>query len=97
MTASTATNLYDTLAERGLVAQCTDTPEGIRRLLSQPLTAYCGFDPSADSLHVGHLVPILGLAHLQRAGHRAAPSLEPQMARCAARSAAVRRADELSA
>lgn len=63
-------NFYDLMAERGLVSQCTDTPEGIRRRLSQPLTAYCGFDPTADSLHVGSLVPIMGLAHLQRAGHK---------------------------
>lgn len=34
-----------------------------------PLTAYCGFDPTADSLHVGHLLPVMGLLHFQRAGH----------------------------
>lgn len=66
----TSRNFYDLMAERGLVSQCTDTPEGIRRRLSQPVTAYCGFDPTADSLHVGSLVPIMGLAHLQRAGHK---------------------------
>ncbi|MEM9420099.1 MAG: tyrosine--tRNA ligase [Planctomycetota bacterium] len=73
MTASSPTtvqNFYDVMAERGLVAQCTDTDDGIRKRLSQPLTAYCGFDPTADSLHVGSLVPIMGLAHLQRCGHR---------------------------
>jgi tyrosyl-tRNA synthetase len=69
MSTATTQNYYDTLAERGLVAQCTD-PDGIRRRLERPVTAYCGFDPTADSLHVGSLVPILGLAHLQRAGHR---------------------------
>lgn len=63
-------NFYDIMAERGLVAQCTDSDDGIRKRLSHPVTAYCGFDPTADSLHVGHLVPIMGLAHLQRAGHR---------------------------
>ena len=36
----------------------------------QSICAYCGFDPTADSLHVGHLIPIMGLAHLQRQGHR---------------------------
>ena len=36
----------------------------------QSICAYCGFDPTADSLHVGHLIPIMGLAHLQRHGHR---------------------------
>jgi tyrosyl-tRNA synthetase len=62
-------SLVDRLAERGLVAQCTD-PDGIRRRLEQPLTAYAGFDPTADSLHVGHLVPIMALRWLQDAGHR---------------------------
>ncbi|MEM8737472.1 MAG: tyrosine--tRNA ligase [Planctomycetota bacterium] len=70
MTLTTTQNYYDTMAERGLVAQCTDSPERIRARLSRPTTAYCGFDPTADSLHVGSLVPIMGLAHLQRAGHR---------------------------
>ena len=64
------TNLYDTLDERGLIAQCTDAPDAMRARLSKPVTAYCGFDPTADSLHVGSLVPIVGLAHLQRAGHK---------------------------
>ncbi|MEM1446912.1 MAG: tyrosine--tRNA ligase [Planctomycetota bacterium] len=68
-TAPTA-NFYDVMAERGLVAQCTDSDDGIRKRLSSPVTAYCGFDPTADSLHVGNLVPIMGLAHLQRCGHR---------------------------
>jgi len=63
------TNLYDVLADRGLVAQTTD-PEGIRARLAKPLVAYCGFDPTADSLHVGSLVPIMGLAWLQRCGHK---------------------------
>lgn len=68
MTASTTANLYDILSERGLVSQCTD--ENIRKRLAKPLAAYCGFDPTADSLHVGSLVPIMGLAHLQRCGHK---------------------------
>lgn len=61
-------NLYDILSERGLVSQCTDTD--IRKRLERPLSAYCGFDPTADSLHVGSLVPIMGLAHLRLCGHR---------------------------
>ena len=61
-------NLYDILHERGLVSQCTD--EKIQQRLSKPVAAYCGFDPTADSLHVGSLVPIMGLAHLQRCGHK---------------------------
>ena len=61
-------NLYDLLAERGLVAQTTD--ENIRERLQRPLTVYNGFDPTADSLHVGHLIPMMGLAWAQRCGHR---------------------------
>ncbi len=61
-------NLYDILHERGFVAQCTD--EQIRHRLAKPVVAYCGFDPTADSLHVGSLVPIMGLAHAQRCGHK---------------------------
>ena len=58
----------DELAWRGLLYQYT---EGVREMLAAgPITAYCGFDPSARSLHVGNLVPVMGLAHLQRAGHR---------------------------
>jgi tyrosyl-tRNA synthetase len=61
-------NLYDVLGQRGLLAQCTD--EQIRARLAKPVAAYIGFDPTADSLHVGSLVPIMGLAHLQRCGHK---------------------------
>ncbi len=63
-------NLYDVLSERGLVSQCTDAEDAMRRRLSTAVSAYCGFDPTADSLHIGSLVPIMGLAHLQRCGHR---------------------------
>jgi tyrosyl-tRNA synthetase len=68
MTAATAANLYDALAERGLVFQTTHAD--MRDRLATPTAGYCGFDPTADSLHVGHLIPILALAHLQRCGHR---------------------------
>ncbi len=62
--------LYETLEERGFVAQCTDV-EGLKDLLArETVTAYIGFDPTASSLHVGSLLPIMSLAHLQRAGHR---------------------------
>jgi len=55
---------------RGFYQQCTD-PEGLGDLLArETVTAYIGFDPTADSLHVGSLLPILGLVHLQRHGHR---------------------------
>jgi tyrosyl-tRNA synthetase len=56
------------LAWRGLLHQHT---EGLAAHLHRgPVTAYCGFDPTADSLHVGNLVPVMGLVHLQRHGHR---------------------------
>jgi tyrosyl-tRNA synthetase len=59
---------FDDLSDRGLVHGAS---EGVREHLDQgPVTVYAGFDPTADSLHVGHLFPILNLARLQRAGHR---------------------------
>jgi tyrosyl-tRNA synthetase len=64
-----ATNVYDVLKERGFVEQVSDE-EGIRAAVEQPITCYVGFDPSADSFHAGHLVPIMALAHFQRHGHR---------------------------
>ncbi|MEQ9461762.1 MAG: tyrosine--tRNA ligase [Phycisphaeraceae bacterium] len=66
--ATTSDNLYDVLSERGLVAQSTDAD--IRKRLEKPLKAYIGFDPTADSLHVGSLVPIMTLAWLSRCGHK---------------------------
>lgn len=60
-------DLMETLKERGLVQDAT---EGLAdRLLQGPVTAYVGFDPTADSLHVGNLVPVMGAAWLQRFGH----------------------------
>jgi len=53
---------------RGLVADCTDTAELTRRLTT-PTTLYCGFDPTAESLHVGNLVPLLALRRFQLLGH----------------------------
>jgi tyrosyl-tRNA synthetase len=53
---------------RGLVADCTDTAE-LTKKLTAPVTLYCGFDPTADSLHVGHLVPLLALRRFQNCGH----------------------------
>ncbi len=61
-------NFVDVLSERGLVAQTTDAD--IRERFNAPLTAYIGFDPTADSLHVGSLVPIMALYWLQQLGHR---------------------------
>lgn len=63
-------NVFETLQERGFVQQCT-SEENISRLLSEnQITYYVGFDPTADSLHAGSLVPIMAMAHLQRAGHK---------------------------
>src|SRR5688500_8270692 len=62
------TPLLDELRWRGLLHQHTDTLADA--LTRSTMTGYAGFDPSAPSLHVGNLVPVMGLAHLQRAGHR---------------------------
>jgi tyrosyl-tRNA synthetase len=62
--------VLDTLKERGFVSQCSDEA-GLARLLdSERTTFYIGFDPTGDSLHVGHLQQLMAMAHLQRAGHR---------------------------
>ena len=62
------TNVYDILKERGYLAQATHEEE-IRDLLGrEPVTFYIGFDPTADSLHVGHFVQIMIMMHMQRAG-----------------------------
>lgn len=63
-------NVFDILKERGFIEQTTDD-EAIRSLLEQPVTCYIGFDPTASSLHVGSLIPIMALAHIERQGHRA--------------------------
>jgi tyrosyl-tRNA synthetase len=60
---------FDLLVERGFVHQ-TSNDQALREALRRPITLYCGYDPSAASLHVGNLVQIMMLAHLQRAGHR---------------------------
>jgi tyrosyl-tRNA synthetase len=57
------------LAERGLIKQQTHLEE-LELQLNRPTTIYAGFDPTGDSLHVGHMLPLMALAHLQRAGHR---------------------------
>ena len=63
------TNVYDILEERGYIEQSTDP--GIRDLLgNESVTFYVGFDPTADSLHVGHFIQIMVMSHMQRAGHR---------------------------
>jgi len=62
-------NVYDILNERGFIEQVTDEPV-LRELLERPVSCYIGFDPTAKSLHVGSLLPIMSLAHMQREGHR---------------------------
>ncbi|MFL9628813.1 tyrosine--tRNA ligase [Aeromonas jandaei] len=61
-------HLLDELTRRGLVAQNSD-PAVLADHLATPRTVYCGFDPTADSLHIGHLVPLLMLRRFQLAGH----------------------------
>ena len=63
-------NLVDELQWRGLVADSTDLDE-LREQLKNPTAVYCGFDPTGDSLHAGHLVPLLLLRRFQLAGHKA--------------------------
>jgi len=62
-------NAFQTLKERGFIYQCTDEP-AVEKLLADPVTCYIGFDATADSLHIGSLVPIMALVHMQRCGHR---------------------------
>jgi len=63
-------DILDELQWRGLVAQTTDESALRTALAEGPITAYCGFDPTAPSLHFGNLVQLVVLRHLQRAGHR---------------------------
>lgn len=63
-------NVLDTLRSRGFVKQVVFEEELYKLLDSQSVTFYSGFDPTADSLHVGHFVLLMALAHMQRAGHK---------------------------
>lgn len=63
-------NIIDELLWRGLIAQSTDLDALREEVEAGPITAYVGFDPTADSLHAGHLVPLVMLKRLQEAGHR---------------------------
>ena len=62
-------NIVDELLWRGLINQATDVDE-LRAACEQPITLYCGFDPTGASLHAGHLVPLIMLKRFQNAGHR---------------------------
>ena len=63
-------NVFDTLKERGFIQQCTNEEEVRSLLENEKVTFYIGFDPTADSLHVGHFLGLMAMAHMQRAGHR---------------------------
>lgn len=62
--------LFDDLQQRGLIAQSTPLEALVERFAT-PQVLYCGFDPTAGSLHIGHLVPLLMLKRFQNAGHQA--------------------------
>ncbi len=63
-------NAFDVLQERGFIRQCSNERE-LRELMGrESITFYVGFDPTADSLHIGHYLPLMAMAHMQRAGHR---------------------------
>ncbi len=60
-------NIYDILEERSLIKDVTD--EAVKKRVEDPITLYCGFDPTGPTLHVGHLLPIILLKHFELAGH----------------------------
>ena len=62
--------MLEELKERGFYQQSTHPEEMAERLEKDRACCYIGFDPTADSMHVGHLIPLMGLAHMQRGGHR---------------------------
>ncbi len=63
------TDILKDLESRDLLYQITDREALKKRLAGGPITLYIGFDPTADSLHIGHLLPVLGLRRFQLAGH----------------------------
>lgn len=63
-------HILDTLKERGFIAQVTFEDELYKQLEKEETPFYVGFDPTAESLHFGHFIPIIAMAHMQRAGHR---------------------------
>ncbi|MFR2458469.1 MAG: tyrosine--tRNA ligase [Christensenellales bacterium] len=63
-------SVYDVLKERGFIAQCTYEDDLKKALENEKVTFYVGFDPTADSLHIGHYIPIMAMAHMQKFGHR---------------------------
>ncbi len=65
-----AKNVFDTLSERGFIKQTVYGDELYELLGKQSVSFYVGFDPTADSLHVGHFLAMMAMAHMQRAGHK---------------------------
>lgn len=63
------TEVIQVLKDRGFFSQCTNE-EGLLKQLENPTRFYCGFDPTGPSLHIGHLVPVFAMAHMQKAGHK---------------------------
>src|SRR3954464_2790047 len=63
------TDIIDELRWRGLIADCTDEQALVKKATEGPVVLYAGFDPTANSLHVGNLVPLLALRRFQLAGH----------------------------
>src|SRR6188472_542621 len=63
-------NVLDELLERGYIKQFTHEEETRKLLENEKITFYIGFDPTADSLHIGHFIAMMFMAHMQRAGHR---------------------------
>jgi len=63
-------SVFDTLKERGYLAQVTHEEELKKALETEQITFYMGFDPTADSLHVGHFLALMAMSHMQKAGHR---------------------------
>ena len=62
-------HILDILKERGIIAQVTFEDE-LYKQLEEPTTFYVGFAPTADSLPIGHYIPIMAMAHMQKAGHK---------------------------
>jgi len=63
-------NGLEVLAERGFIKQCTDFDKLNTLMVNNKISFYAGFDPTGKSLHIGHMVPLMAMAHLQRAGHK---------------------------
>ena len=63
-------SVFETLQERGFIQQTTHQEPLFQLLEKEQVTFYVGFDPTADSLHIGHLLPVMAMTHMQRAGHR---------------------------